>query len=378
MANPRRSKPLQPLFRKEERRELRYLLSIAIAETLSWLFWLIPTGLRYRFADAVALAFHRSTNTYRDNVQANVRQVLGPAAPEDEVKALARGIFAISGRNFMDLITMPRWSRAELLAAVEPSPGAWDTIDRALAEGRGVIFMTGHLGCFDFLGQAFWAKGYRMTVVTGRTTSRFIFDGVTHLRASKGSHMVEPTPSGVRSVLRALRRGDCAVIVCDRDFFQNGREVRFFGRATTLPPGIVRIARDTGAMVVPVFTRRKGRRNELRVLEPFQIERTSDLEGDMERGFETVVGVLEEGIRDSIAQWVMFQRVWPETAPPPVRVFPVGSPLESELLEKVAAALPERPILPDWRSRPADGEAADAASSEHAGGTDPARRVTDN
>jgi lauroyl/myristoyl acyltransferase len=87
------------------------LLSVAIAEALSWCFWLIPAWLRYRLADAAAAVFHRSTNTYRDNVEANVRQVLGPEASDREVKALARGIFSISGRNFTDLITMPRWSR---------------------------------------------------------------------------------------------------------------------------------------------------------------------------------------------------------------------------------------------------------------------------
>lgn len=341
-----------PRFRREDKREVRYLLSITIAETLSWLFWMVPTSVRYGIADILSALFHRSTHTYRDNVEANVRQVIGPDISEDHVKAITTGIFRISGRNFMDLITMPRRSRRSLLSAVVPRGGAWETIDRALSEQRGVIFVTGHVGCFDFIGQAFWAKGYKLTVVTGRTTSRFIFDGVTHLRGSKGSKMVEPTPSGVREVIRALRRGECAVIVCDRDFFQNGREVSFFGRPTTLPPGIVRIARDTGAIVVPIFTKRRARNHELQVLDPFMIEKTADLAVDMDQGLKKVVRVLEIGISESIEQWAMFQRVWRESAPEPVRVFPVGSPLESELLEKVASALPERPILVDRGARP--------------------------
>ncbi len=355
----------KPLFRREERRELRYLLSITIAETLSWLFWLLPTRLRYGIADVLSVLFHRFTNTYRDNVESNVRQVVGHAMTDDQVAHTAKEIFKVSGRNFMDLITMPRLSRRSLLSAVVAPTGSWETIDQALAEQRGVIFMTAHVGCFDFIGQAFWAKGYKMTVVTGRTTSRFIFDGVTHLRASKGSKLVEPTPSGVRDVIRALRRGECAVIVCDRDFFQSGREVEFFGRVTTLPPGIVRIARETGAVIVPIFTRRGHRDHSLHVFDPFTIEKTADLSADMDRGLAKVVTILEAGISESVDQWAMFQRVWPDAAPEPVRVFPVGSPLESELLEKVAAALPERPILPERGTRigrpseSADGESPD-------------------
>lgn len=349
MSRVPQSKPLR--FRREERREFRYLLSLSIAEAMSWFLWLMPRRLRYFLADMLSASFHRSTHTYRDNVEANVRQVVGADVSDDEVKALARDVFKVSGRNFTDLITMPRRGRRSLLADVLPNAKGWETIDCALAEQRGVIFVTGHVGCFDFIGQAFWAKGYKLTVVTGRTTSRFIFDGVTHLRASKGSRMVEPTPSGVRDVIRALRRGECAVIVCDRDFFQNGRRVTFFGRRTTLPPGIVRIARDTGAIVVPIFTRRRERGHELQVLDPFTIEKTPDLATDMDQGLARIVRVLETGISESVGQWAMFQRVWPDVAPDPVRVFPVGSPLESELLEKVASALPERPLLPDRGAR---------------------------
>ncbi len=282
------------------------------------------------------------THTYRDNVEANVAQVLQLPVSSPEVMAATKSIFRTSARNFTDLITMPRQSRRSLLDSLHVVEGNWQTIEDAIAHGKGVIFVLGHLGSFDLVGQVFWARGYKLTIVTGRTTSRFIFDGVTHLRAAKGSKMVEPTPSGVRQVIKALRQGECSVFVSDRDFFQNGRAVEFFGRPTTLPPGAIRIARDTGATVVPIAPRRTARYHELDILEPFTVPKTNDLEGDMAAGFEKLVPALEYGIRRGIPQWVMFQRVWPDSPPPAVRVFPVGSPLESELLEKVAQVLPER------------------------------------
>ena len=109
------------------------------------------------------------------------------------------------------------------------------------------------MGAFDLIGHAIAAQGVPLTVITGRTTSRFIFDAVTHLRHSHLVTMVEPTPGGVRRVIRALRRGEIAGFLADYDFFQNGLPVTFFGRETTLPPGTIRIARDTGALVVPMF-----------------------------------------------------------------------------------------------------------------------------
>src|SRR5690606_22266624 len=148
------------------------------------LFWLIPRPLRYWFADRVADIFHRSTHTYRDNVQANVAQVLGTVIDDPSVKAAARNVFRVSAKNFMDLITMPRTSRQTLLRSLSSSRQDWSILDNALKQGKGVILVACHLGSFDYVGQLLSARGYRLTIVTGRTTSRFIFDGVTYLRGS--------------------------------------------------------------------------------------------------------------------------------------------------------------------------------------------------
>lgn len=342
MTNKGQPRNAPPVFRREQRHEVRYIISVAIAELMSWSFWLIPRQIRDLAADRLGDLFRICTHTYRDNVEANVRQAAGTELSPQDLSQLTRSIFRTSARNFMDLITMPRHRRRWFLRSVHVLNGEWSTIDDAVASGRGVIFLTGHVGCFDFIGQAFWARGYKLTVVTGRTTSRFIFDGVTHLRAAKGANLVEPTPAGVREVIRALRRGECAVILSDRDFFQSGREVTFFGKKTTLPPGIVRIARDTGAIVVPIFTRRERHGHGLEIMPTFTVEKTHDVKADIDRGLTKVVDVLEHGIRASLDQWAMFQRVWPDAPIEPVRVFPVGSPLESELLERVVAVLPER------------------------------------
>jgi hypothetical protein len=96
---------------------------------------------------------------------------------------------------------------------------------------------------------------------------------------------------------------------------------------------------------VPIASRRTDRHYELDILAPFTVPKTNDLERDMAEGFAKLVPALETGIRRGTSQWVMFQQVWPETPPLAVRVFPVGSPIESELLEKVAQALPERPLV---------------------------------
>jgi KDO2-lipid IV(A) lauroyltransferase len=331
----------RPQFRKEDRREFRHQLSVGIAFALSWLFWLIPPPVRGWFADRCGDLFYRASSTYPRNVRENVGTVQAFTGDGTNPERVVRSIFRTRARNFMDLIIIPRLRRKTFLVAVRLDRGSWQTLDDALAAGTGGLLVSAHLGCFDYIGQALVTRGYKLTAVTGRTTSRFIFDGVTWLRGSRGLAMVEPTPSGVRAVMRAVRRNEFAVFVADRDFFQNGYDVTFMGQETTLPPGPVRIARETGAPIIPVVARRVRDGHEISIGEPFHVARTADMKADMAAGMERLVAALETEITRSLDQWAMFQRVWPEHRHVPVRVFPVGSPLESELLERVATVLPE-------------------------------------
>jgi lauroyl/myristoyl acyltransferase len=353
-------------YRRERPRQLRYRLAVGIAEVISRIVAWLPDRVRDGIADRAGDIWVRLTPVYRANVIANLTQVLGPKTPQAELEAKARRIFRMSARNFGELLRLKHLTPDQLIALVPISVKDLAVLHDAHERGQGVIVATVHMGAFDLLGHAIAAQGVPMTVITGRTTSRFVFDGVTHLRHSHLVTMVEPAPGGVRRVIRALRRGEIAGFVVDYDFFQNGLPMTFFGRETTLPPGAIRIARDTGALVVPMFPRRGPRGHELSVGEPFEVPKTADIDADVAAGMELLKLRLEEGIGANPDQWVLFQRAWPLAPAPPVRVFPVGSPLESELLKRVDAVLPP----------PRDGRLSQPADAP-TGRTDPPPRSRD-
>ena len=327
-------------YRRERPRQLRYRLAIGIADVVSHVVSWLPDRVRDGIADRAGDLWIRLTPVYRANVIANLGQVLGPETSRPELETMAKMVFRMSARNFGELLRLPHLTREELGTLVPIAASERTLLRDAHKRGQGVIITTAHMGPFDLLGHAVAALGVPMTVITGRTTSRFVFDGVTHLRHSHSVTMVEPTPGGVRRVIRALRRGEIAGFVSDYDFFQNGLPMTFFGRETTLPPGAIRIARDTGALVVPMFPHRGSDGYKLTVGEPFEVEKTADIDADVAAGMEVLKSRLEAGIGATPDQWVLFQRAWPLEPAPPVRVFPVGSPLESELLKRVDAVLP--------------------------------------
>ncbi|MEX2426240.1 MAG: hypothetical protein WD401_05685 [Thermomicrobiaceae bacterium] len=310
---------------------MKLRLAIWLARLVSRTFWLFNRQFLYRLADAGGFLFYLLFPTYRDNVKANLSNVMGPGASEREIRRMARGVFRTSARNFADLTRVPHLPVDQLLDSVSTSPGAFEMLDKVMANGRGGVLVTAHYGAFDYVGQIIWLNGYSMTLLTARTVPEFIDAAVSYLRGSRGARMEPTTPGGVRRVLSALKRGELIGIVADRDFFQNGKPVTFFGRQTTLPPGPIRIARDAGAPVVPTFARREGDGFYMEVEEPFMVPKTDNVEADVQRGLERLVSVFERHLRAAPDQWVMFQRVWTETEQQPMLVFPVGSPLHGKI-----------------------------------------------
>jgi lauroyl/myristoyl acyltransferase len=346
-------------FKLERRHEFRYHLSVACALACSWFVRLVPQRPRDWIADRGGDFFYRFSPTYRRNVSANIAQVIGKPEDSAEVRELARQVFRASGRNFADLLMLPHLSAEQVAKYEELVSGDWSILERALEQGKGAVIVTAHLGSFEFLGKTLHHRGYNPNSITGRTTARFLFDAVTYLRRTRGSSVIEASPSGVRRIIQAIRRGECAVFLTDRDFFQNGLPVIFFGKETTLPPGAVRIARETGAPIVPIFAVRKGNRRGIFIEPSFEIAKSRNLDEDLAQGMARLVEVLEKAIGSLPDQWVMFQRAWPSEPVDPVRVFPIGSPLETDVIERVGAVLPGTQRSREKRKQDQDSEPKD-------------------
>lgn len=336
----RRLRRPNPQFRHEDRDWFRRRMSILLAQSMTWTVGLLPGPLRNWVADRAGDIWHTGAPTYRGNVRANLRQVIGGSRSERELDDLVRGVFRINARNFCDLFAMPHWSKRDFDRYVRAND--WTILDRAMAAGRGVVLVTAHLGSFDVVGQAIAMHGVPVTAITGKTTTRFIFDAVNHLRRSHGLRTVEATPGGVRKAITSLRANEGAAFLADFDFFRNGLPVSFFGRETTLPPGPIRIARDTGSQVVGAFAERCRGGYRLTFTPGFTVEKTRDLEADLAAGMGRLVAMLEQEIGGAPEQWVILQRVWQDAPADPVRIFPEGSPLESDLLKRVDDLLPQR------------------------------------
>ncbi len=149
--------------------------------------------------------------------------------------------------------------------------------DRALAGGRGVILLTPHLGCFEVAARAA-ARCGPITVLYKPPRLSAVRRLVETGRASPGVRPVPANATGVRALLRALKRGEAIGVLPDQvPSDGDGVWAPFFGRPAytmTLPQ---RLARLTGATVLIACGERLPAGAGWRVrVEPFDGEPTPE------------------------------------------------------------------------------------------------------
>ncbi len=189
-------------------------------------------------------------------------------------------------------------------------------IEAALAEGRGLIMATMHLGHWD-LGLNLLARlGVPIHVVMQSEEPDRVARYAAETRDLPGVTVHQTGDSTLLAVeLRAaLRRGEIVAIQLDRAAGARTRPTPLFGEPAPLPTGPVRLAMATGAPMLPVFVLlERGRTYRLLAREPLRFERPRAEEADaaMARAMLRVAAMMESVLTAWPHQWFNFYDVWP-------------------------------------------------------------------
>lgn len=235
---------------------------------------------------------------YRARLRANLAQAGLDTA------ATRRAAIAEAGKQALESAWI--WMRPprDLLGKVDPADV--ECLKTAQAEGRPVIFLTPHLGCFEIVSKAYALHA------SARTRSLTVLYRVPHKAALRplmeagrqvdGLVLAPADVRGVRLLLRAMKSGQAAGILPDQVPSQGeGVWAPFFGRPAytmTLP---ARLAVAHGARVVFVYGERLPRGRGYRIhVAPL----AEPLIGEATRDATTLNGALEALIRACPAQYL--------------------------------------------------------------------------
>jgi len=135
-----------------------------------------------------------------------------------------------------------------------PAPILWDgdgLIDRARAQGRGIVFLTPHLGCFEATAQAYASRFGRITVLYRPARKPWLRDLVDTSRERPNLVAAPTTLAGVKLMLKALKAGEAVGLLPDQVPPEGqGVWAPFFSRPAYTMTLSARLARQAGATVL--------------------------------------------------------------------------------------------------------------------------------
>jgi KDO2-lipid IV(A) lauroyltransferase len=268
--------------------------------------FMLPRWAMVRIARVAGALAYRLDRKGRERFMENCRHILGPGTPETELRATTRRLFFHYVMNILDLLRVPVIKRrVRALAEMDPS-----LVDRMMAEDRGIVVVTAHIGNYDLAGVYMAAGGYPMSAVIepvprgwAKTYNRY-----------RGATAMETIPIQDRkAMIRALHRHRLLALVSDRDLTGNGVLCPAFDSYRYYPRGAAAYSlRFNIPLLVAglVFQHEPGRRPYRMVYKSLEFTPTGDMDADVTAFTCLIASEINDLIRRFPDQWLVFKAGW--------------------------------------------------------------------
>lgn len=276
----------------------------------SALITLLPRRVRHAFGDAIGILWFDVLRIRREVALANLA-IAFPEMPELERVRIARASLRHMGRSIADFALLPYFSEAR--AKREFDVIGQEHIDRALAEGKGVLLLGLHLGSGDLAIAAESRLGYRMNLISKDFSAKALGEVWHKIRRAHGTRLIPPEKSSFE-ILRALKRNEAVIFVLDQFMGPPvGVRTRFFGRETGTAAGLALMADRTRAPVLPSYTYRNPDGSSTIVFEtPVPFVDMGSRDENIARMTQAYADTLEAIVRQHPEQWMWIHRRWKE------------------------------------------------------------------
>jgi KDO2-lipid IV(A) lauroyltransferase len=191
---------------------------------------------------------------YAARLRENLRSS-GVCSGEAQCGALLRSAVAEAGKGAAELIAVWFGSDEEVAGLIAGIEG-WEAVERARSRGKGIIFLTPHLGCFEIT--SLFVSQHQPVVALYRPPKLRWLEPLMLKGRQRWQVVLAPaTLRGVRMLYRELHRGGSVGLLPDQaPGTGEGVWADFFGRPAYTMTLVMRLQRATGAAVFMGYAER--------------------------------------------------------------------------------------------------------------------------
>ena len=190
----------------------------------------------------------------------------------------------------------------------------WEHYEAVHAQGRGVLFLTIHLGNWEFGAPLLTQRGIRLHVITlEEPDARFTeFRQRARSRWGIDTLALGHDPFGAVEIVRRLEANNSVALLMDRPPSGTSVRVELFGRPFDASISAAELARATGCALLPVYLPRTSSGYAAQILPPVPYDRREI--GSREARIQLtqkIIQCFEPAIRLYATQWFHFVPIWP-------------------------------------------------------------------
>lgn len=216
-----------------------------------WVFNLaarLPLSVLHRLGSAAGRATYRLSGKYAARLRENLGYGL-EGRPAAEFRKVLNASIAESGKSLAEMPWVWRRPLAEVTGSVRACHG-WEHVEAARSKGRGIIFLSPHLGCFEVSIQ--WAAERMPITALYRPSKLAWLEEVMRSGRERGQlRMARTDVGGVRLLYKALKRGESIALLPDQvPGNGEGEWANFFGRPAYTMTLVGRLVESSGAAML--------------------------------------------------------------------------------------------------------------------------------
>lgn len=264
--------------------------------------------MSYPFARGLSLVLWQVLGRHRRLGIENAMRALGVS--RSEAGRIVRRSFEHIGMLALETLVLPRRVLPGNVDRVL-QVGSWKGVERVTAGGRGVIFVTGHVGNWEVLGASLALKGVPLHSVAKPLRNPLINDYLVRLRECRGQRIIFKR-GAVNELVQVLARNGYLGMVADQYAKRRGILVEFFGRPASTHASVALLSVRMNVPVMPGFAFRTGNGFRFEALggEPIWPDPTADREQEVRRITQEFSRQLEGFVRVAPEQYLWAHDRW--------------------------------------------------------------------
>jgi len=286
---------------------MKHRLEYALVSVVFAIVRRLPDPLVRTAGTLVGRAFYTFDRAHRRIAHQNLASAF-PLRRERERKAIARAAFGHFGRLLTELLKFSTLPAEAMLARVE-----FDGEDRArlaYAQGRGVLFFTGHFGFWELHALVHALTLEPFSVIARPLDNPYLNRLLEQIRQRTGNPVIY-RQNMIRRVMRTLHAGHGIAVLIDQHIQpRDAVYVDFFERPAATTSAIAALALRTGAPVVPCFALPIGAGRYRMIYEHPIAPPDANGEDAIREFTQRCTDVLEMYVRRHPELWLWMHRRW--------------------------------------------------------------------